>query len=142
MPVNPLSDGTPLTFEWLNSVAEAINRLEIQNADDSNVKFVGDVNGQDVQIETGTATVNATKGVKAIESQVAFKTPFRDNSVTVVAMVTTKDKKPIAAGIAVGQITSKKFNLVIDLFDDSAAFGKNQKVFVKYVAIGKKQARS
>lgn len=143
--INLLTDGTPLTFEWLNSLADAINQLSAQNADDSNVQFIGDVEGQDVLVVTGTQTVNiqkeSAKGSQITVNNIQFKNAFKDSNVVVVAMVTSKASTgatpPKPAGITVTEITSTNFNAVVQLFDEQQKFGKI-KFDIKYVAIGKK----
>jgi hypothetical protein len=149
MGVPNLSDGTPLTYEWLNQVADAINKLDVNSSDYSNVKFDGNVNGSkdDILILTGTEEItisaaNAGENVIRINN-IKFKVAFASNNVTVVAMVTSnqalQNDNPVAAGVAVGQITSNNFDAVIQLFADKAKFGK-KKLQLKYVAIGPKQS--
>jgi hypothetical protein len=147
MGVPNLSDGTPLTYEWLNQVADAINKLDVNSSDYSNVKFSGDIKGDNILVLTGTENVTVSakdaSGSVIRINNIKFKTAFADNTVTVIAMVTSnqakQNDKPIAAGVAVGQVTSNNFDAVIQLFADEAKFGK-QKLQLKYVAIGKKQA--
>ena len=144
MPVSLLSDGTPLTFEWLNSIANAINNLEIQNADDGN--FAGFTGTRDIQVVTGKETVVITgaesKGSKIIKKDIAFPVAFSDKNVVVVAMVTStaakQNNKPIPAGVAVGEITETNFDAAIQLFDDENKFGKVS-FELRYIAVGKRQ---
>ena len=147
MSVPNLSDGTPLTFEWLNLVADTINRLDVaKNNDDSNVKFVGDISGSDVQVLTGSVpidvTVDKAKAGTITKNNIKFKTAFADKNVTVVAMVTSsaaaQNDNPVAAAVSVGQITANNFDAVVQVFADSSAVGK-KKLTLKYIAIGKKQ---
>lgn len=147
MPIQILSDGTPLTFEWLNNVAQTLNTLVEQNKDDSNVKFVGDVNGENVMVATGTKDVvvstTASKGSKVSVPNILFPSAFKDSKVTVIAMVTTNAiggyTTPSPAGVTVSDITSNGFNAVVQLFDEDKKFG-TVKFQIKYVAIGKKPA--
>jgi hypothetical protein len=142
-----LSDGTPLTFEWLNLVAQTVNRLDASNNDDSNVKFDGDIKGDDILVVTGTVPVvvsaKEATGPVIKKPNIKFPVTFANANVTVIAMVTStaakQNDKPIAAGVAVGQITANNFDAVIQLFADEADFGK-KKFQLKYVAIGKKKS--
>lgn len=144
MGVSRLSDGTPLTFEWLNSLADAINKLEALNKDDGS--FDGLAGKEDIQVLTGSVSVNITgrdtKGSKVIVKNIKFKNPFSDSKVVVVAMVTStaakQNNKPIPAGVAVGEITQNNFDAAIQLFDDEGKFGKTS-FELRYVAIGKRQ---
>lgn len=148
MGVPNLSDGTPLTYEWLNSLADAINKLDIASSNDSSslIKFDGDISGNNILVLTGTEDITVSdkeaKGSVIRKNNIVFKSAFADNNVTVIAMVTSnkeaQNDKPIAAGIAVGSITANNFDAVIQLFADEAKFGK-KKLQLKYVAIGKKQ---
>lgn len=147
MGIPNLSDGTPLTFEWLNMVADAINKLDLANNDDSNVKFDGSVKGDDILVVTGSEDINVAgdtiKGSIIRKNNIKFPVAFLNNNVTVIAMVTSnqaaQNDKPVAAGVAVGDISANGFDAVIQLFADEAKFGK-KKFQLKYVAIGKKQS--
>jgi hypothetical protein len=147
MGVPNLSDGTPLTYEWLNQVADAINKLDVNSSDYSNVKFAGDIKGDNILVLTGTEDITVSQkdasGSIIRVNGIKFKTAFLDNTVTVVAMVTSsqarQNDKPTAAGVMIGQVTANSFDAVIQFFADEARFGK-KKLQLKYVAIGKKQA--
>ena len=144
MGVSRLSDGTPLTFEWLNSLADAINNLEALNKDDGS--FDGLAGKENVQVLTGSVPVNITgkdtKGGKIVLKNIKFKNPFSDKNIVVIAMVTStaakQNNKPIPAGVAVGEITPNNFDASIQLFDDEGKFGKTS-FELRYVAIGKRQ---
>lgn len=148
MGVPNLSDGVPLTYEWLNQIADAINKLEVQNSDDSNVKFVGKITGQDIQVLTGEERIEVTGTQKAGASykinNIEFSVPFLE-APTVIAMVQsstkTKDDIGFAAGVVVGNITNINFDAVVQLFNDSSNL-TNKKFYIKYIAIGKKQVFS
>jgi hypothetical protein len=141
--VAPLSDGTPLTYEWLNSLANAINKVVLENEDDSNVKFAGDIAGEDVLIVTGTEKIESGSknfGGSKVTKNITFTPTFAEGPVTVIAMVTSdkRDDNPVPAAVSVGTVTSTTFDAVIQLFDGSGKFAKNT-LTLKYVAIGKKQ---
>lgn len=144
MPVPILSDGTPLTFEWLNTVANAINSLEADNKNNSNILVSGYIKDVDVLVVTGTKSISvpATKAGSIHKiNNIKFPVAFKDNEVVVVAMVTSIPKNgnnsPKPAGVAVGGITKSNFDAVIQLFDDEAAI-KNKSFELKYIAIGKR----
>lgn len=144
MPVPILSDGTPLTFEWLNSVANAINALEVDNKNNSNILVSNrDIKDSNVQIVTGTESISVPgnkKGVQIRKENIKFPVSFggTDSSVIVVAMVThsvSGSVKPNPAAISVDGITKNKFNATIQVFDADNNI-KNEKFEVKYIAIG------
>lgn len=143
MPVPILSDGTPLTFEWLNSVANAINALEVDNKNNSNILVSGIKDAGDIQIVTGTQDINLgadQKGVQIRRKDIYFPVAFADAAVTVVAMVTHDvggNTKPNPAAISVDGITDKKFNATIQVFDADNNI-KKEKFKVRYIAIGKR----
>lgn len=146
--VAPLSDGTPITYEWLNSLANAINKVVLENEDDSNVKFVGvgDAGGENVQVVLGSVTIESgskkTAGSKILQNNIEFPVSFADSNVTVLATITSNGAKQhdnaVPAAVSVGEITSATFDAAIQLFDGSGKFGKGT-LELKYVAIGKKQ---
>lgn len=144
MPVPILSDGTPLTFEWLNSVASAINSLEIDNKNNSNVLVSGYIKDTDVQVVTGKVevTVSGTKkGVQINKTGIKFPVAFKDADVVVVATVShnpsAANTKPNPAAISIGGITKNKFDAHIQVFDADNNI-KNEKFEIKYIAIGKR----
>jgi hypothetical protein len=146
--VSPLSDGTPLTYEWLNSLANAINKVALENEDDSNVKFVGvGNNGQDVQVILGSVTIESgskkNTGSKILQNNIKFPVAFDNDDVSVFATITSVGAKQqdnaVPAAVSVGQITFSNFDAVIQLFDGSGKFGKST-LELKYIAVGKKQA--
>lgn len=143
MPVPILSDGTPLTFEWLNTVANAINALEVDNKNNSNILVSGYTKDVDVQVVTGKFDINISatkKGVQVRRENVKFPVAFKDSEVIVVAMVThsvSGSTKPNPAAISVDGITQSKFNATIQVFDADNNI-KNEKFEVKYIAIGKR----
>jgi hypothetical protein len=145
--VSPLSDGTPLTYEWLNSLANAINKVALENEDDSNVKFVGDISGEDILIITGSVIIDSgskkNTGSKILQNNIKFPQAFADSNVSIFATITSNGVKQhdnaVPAAVSVGEITASNFDAVIQLFDGSGKFGKST-LELKYVAIGKKQA--
>jgi ribosomal protein S24E len=143
MPVPILSDGTPLTFEWLNSVANAINALEVDNKNNSNILVSGYVKDVDVQVVTGKIDISISankKGIQVRRENIKFPVSFKDSEVVVVAMVThsvTGSTKPNPAAVSVDGITATKFNATVQVFDADNDI-KNEKFEVKYIAIGKR----
>lgn len=143
MPVPILSDGTPLTFEWLNSVANAINALEVDNKNNSNILVSGYVKDTDIQVVTGQIDISISggkKGVQVRRENIKFPVTFGSKEVVVVAMVThnpSTSTKPNPAAISVDGISETKFNATIQVFDADNDI-KNEKFEVKYIAIGKR----
>jgi hypothetical protein len=141
MGVPNLSDGNPLSYEWLNQVADAINKLEVQNSDDSNVKFVGLISGQDVQVLTGSKKVNITAdGVQFQVPNIKFDTPF----VVAIVQTTTSNDDAFPAAVGISNITATEFDAVVQTFTTGKkVLGKKGKSFnIRYIAVGKKQVIS
>lgn len=143
MPVQTLSDGTPLTYEWFNSIANAINSLEIAQKDNSNIT-VGGIEGEtDWLVLPGKKQISvrvADKRNQIFRQNIKFDRPFRDDDVYVVAMVTNGiGAQPIAAGVAVSDVNSKGFDCVIQLFDDDEKFEKT-KFELRFIAVGHRPA--
>jgi hypothetical protein len=144
--VQKLSSSQPLTYEWLNSLADAINKVTLTNEDDSNVKFDGLVLGEDVLVVTGEEQIeyNAkSAGSTKIQKNISFNTSFLDNNIVVVATITAVEYQqtdtPIPAAVAVGEINKTSFDAAIKFFNDSGKFTKG-KLVLRYVAIGKRAA--
>ena len=143
MGVPNLSDGVPLTYEWLNQVADAINKIEIQNSDDSNVKFVGKINGQDIQVLTGSHSVDVpssqAKGTAYKISDIKFEKPFAEKPWVVATVYSTTDNTALAAGISLANATEINFDATVQMFSDAGNL-KTKKFQIRYIAVGKKQA--
>lgn len=143
MGVPNLSDGNPLSYEWLNQVADAINKLEVQNSDDSNVKFVGLIKGQDVQVLTGSKKVNINAdGVQFPVPNIKFDTPFESAPFVIATVYTTaKNDASYPAAVGISNITATEFDAVVQTFKaGKLVLGqKGKSFFIRYVAIGKKQ---
>lgn len=150
--VQKLSSSQPLTYEWLNSLADAINKVTLSNEDDSNVKFVGDtsstssISGEDILVQTGSITLdyNAKQaGSTKVQKNITFPASFLNKEVVVLAMITSVAKEqndnPIPAAVAVGEITENSFDAVVKFFNDSGKFAKGA-LQLRYVAIGKRAA--
>lgn len=149
MPVPILSDGTPLTFEWLNAVANAINTLELNAEENSDivVDLKGNTEDSAIKILTGVQklVVNSAKARgrgSIFRENISYGGSFADaGSVVVVAMVTSTNAtaKPVAAGVAVGKVTEKNFEATIQMFDDTEDLPKDN-FELRFIAVGKKPA--
>lgn len=147
MPVPILSDGTPLTYEWFNAVANAINTLELNAEENSDivVDLAGNTEDNPIKILTGVKplVINSTKARGRgyiYRENIKYGGSFADaGSVVVVAMVTATNatKKPVAAGVAVGKVTEKDFEAVIQMFDDTEDF-PTYSFELRFIAVGKK----
>lgn len=149
MSVPNLSDGTPLTYEWLNQLADTVNVLYAKEEAEPDILFVGDVTGKEIQVVTGSVKINAAgkniSGSKISSNNIKFKKAFADKKTIVIAMVTSTAAKqnnaPIPAGVAVGEITETGFDAIIQLFNEEKTLGKVS-FELKYVAIGKRVSTS
>jgi hypothetical protein len=151
-----LTDGIPITTEWLNSLVDAINDINSGSgtttgttSSQRSISVLGQYfndSSRAVQIIADSVTGTAVAGEDTKEFTVNFPTQFADNNVIVVATSAfvsqgTRKNRPFKAAASVGLTTSKKFELSVVLTDDSGAaaeFNKGKQVIVNYIAIGKK----
>lgn len=158
MGVSRLTDGLPITTEWLNSLVDEIARVGAavtgtQSAE--SVADVIDVQGQffksttrPIQILAERITGQASAGSGEYEHDIVFSPAFADNNVLVVATPsfvsesTTSGRggRPFKASASVGAITSKGCKLTVTLVDDEQTFNKGKNVVVNYIAIGKRSS--
>jgi hypothetical protein len=148
-----LTDGIPITTEWLNSLVDAINDISSRDNSASSatssqraISVLG-TNFNDasraIQIVADSVTGTAVAGENEKEFTVNFPTQFADNKVIVVAtsaFVSDGERKnrPFKAAASVGLITNKKFELSVVLTNESMEFNRGKQVIVNYIAIGKK----
>jgi hypothetical protein len=147
----PLSDGNPLTYDWLNLLVGEINTLSSSSAlGRSNVKlqvlpnhFSTNVSANTVNLVTGAALVSLGKGkTRGKTAPVKFKTPFLSDDVLVVANVNYKGTDPgVDAVWWVTNIDETGCQFWVRRFD---APDKKQttKVTINYIAIGKAKTLS
>lgn len=152
-----LTDGLPITTEWLNSLVDSINELSGNSGSGTtssgpsqrSISVLGQYfndSTRPVQIIADSVTTSATGGADTAEMTVSFPTQFADNNVIVVATSAfvsagTRKNRPFKAAASVGLITSKKFELSVVLTADSGSaseFNSGKQVIVNYIAIGKK----
>lgn len=152
MAVSRLTDGLPVTTEWLNSLVDEINGFSgstsgsSTSSTSSNIEVFGSL----INSDTGSIRVIAERvrstadgGTTRVEMAPTFPKPFKDNNVIVVATPSfvsngTRKGKPFLANASVGAISSKGFLLTISLVRDDMDFNENKEVIVDYIAIGRK----
>jgi len=149
MAVSRLTDGLPITTEWLNSIVDEINNLKGGTGTTTSgnvVEFVGNFfssTTRPIQVIAERITGNAAGGELTFESAVTFPSSFADSNVIVVAtpsFISTTDRigKPVKASASVGQIASTGFLLTVSFVEDSNTYTAGKQVTVDYIAIGKK----
>lgn len=149
MAVSRLTDGLPITTEWLNSIVDEINNLKggTGTATSGNVvEFVGTFfssTTRPIQVVADRVTGVAAGGELTFETSVVFPNSFGDSNVIVVAtpsFISTTDRlgKPVKASASVGQIASTGFLLTVSFVEDSNTYTAGKQVTVDYIAIGKK----
>jgi hypothetical protein len=149
MAVSRLTDGLPITTEWLNSLVDEINNLKGgtgTTASGNVVEFVGTFfssTTRPIQVVADRITGVAAGGELTFETSVVFPNSFGDSNVIVVAtpsFISTTDRlgKPVKASASVGQIASTGFLLTVSFVEDSNTYTAGKQVTVDYVAIGKK----
>jgi hypothetical protein len=154
MPVSRLTDGLPITTEWLNSLADEINLFGAStgvNRTGQTSSSQISIGGQyfsnttsPLQIMADRVTATVIGGSAIAELSPVFKVPFLDNDVIVVATPSfisngTRIGKPFRASASVGKITSKGFLLSVVLVNEDQDSSSGKEVIVDYIAIGKKK---
>ena len=143
-----LTDGLPITTEWLNSLVDAIN--DIQGNDGvfgASFNHMGITNngGENLIIESGVHTgQSASQAV--YESTVEFRSAFADSDIVVVttpafivnSATSGRYLLPFKAYTSVGSITRTNFKLSAFLGSDDSPLSASKTVIVNYIAIGKK----
>jgi hypothetical protein len=145
-----LTDGLPITTEWLNSLVDAIN--DIQGTDNSSgtsgaISHMGITNsqGNNLIIESGVHT-GQVSSAEVYESTVEFRSAFADSDIVVVttpSFVSSSTNSgryllPFKAYTSVGSITKTNFKLSAFLGNDDSTFSAGKTIIVNYIAIGKK----
>jgi hypothetical protein len=144
-----LTDGTPLSFEWLNSLVDEINSLAPASTSTSGgaseiIRFFGSAattNKHAIVIDKFTGTMQPI----GLELDVVFPAPFADNKVIVVPTIESlsitgaRQGKPIRVGCSIGAVTATGFKLSVfneETVDTTSTFP----VTVHYIAIGNSTA--
>ena len=147
---NRLTDGLPISTEWLNTLVDEINSLQGITASSAtspsrkiNVYGTGFTgSSRTVQVIADQWSGTAPSGVTTLDATVNFPTPFADNNIIVVATpsflsASGRNNKPFRSYAMVGGITTSKFELAVDLTEAEADLGTGRNVLVNYIAIGK-----
>jgi hypothetical protein len=156
--VAKLSEKQPLTFEWLNSLVDAINKADSRasNAIGKASAAQGSIDAVRKIIFSGDAINSAgtirviadqhqiaaagkSAGKNSVVATVAFPSKFKDNSVVVVATADflTKNDIPYRASVSVGAVTANGFKCRVTIVDDSEDFDKkSQAIVINYIAVG------
>jgi hypothetical protein len=146
-----LSDGMPITTEWLNQLVAEINELKNSNSSSSSssqaaqrvVEFYGPglAGNTPIQVQTGSFQTQAAASQALVEGNVNFSIPFADNNVFIVATPTFSDStgKPARASVSVSNIRAASFKMTVMLVNDRDLFTADKTVTVNYIAIGKKK---
>lgn len=146
----PLSDGQPITFEWLNSLASEIESLKTDlaantKADSENrlrpITYSGDAiasAGKIKVIADQQKVGDARSGKAAFNAYVDFPgNGFKDASVVVVATADMKKTKTSAEQLAVSvaNVTKNGFTCTVTPID-SESLKAGQDVVINYIAVG------
>lgn len=141
---NRLTDGLPITTEWLNSLVDEIEALKGATGVSSTssaqkpISLFGSLfsNAKSFQIIGDTFFENIPGGTSLINRTINFKNPFFDNNVIVVASATFNDTtgKPSDSYVSVGNIRSSSFEMTLKL---NQTFTQTMSASVNYIAIGK-----
>jgi hypothetical protein len=149
--VAKLSEKQPLTFEWLNSLVDAINKADASaNAAQGRIDavrkiiFSGDAIGSAGTIKViadqhQIAAAGKSAGKNSVSANVTFPNKFKDNSVVVVATADflTANNVPYRASVSVGAVTASGFKCRVTIVDDDEEFNKkSQSIVINYIAVG------
>jgi hypothetical protein len=149
-----LSDGIPVTTEWLNGLVEEINAIKNSIPSSSTgsaaaskiIEFIGPglQGSSSIQVLTGVINGLSTAKADVFEADVNFSVPFADKNVFIVCTPTfpsvgTRKGKPSKAAASVCAITDSSFKLTVMLVDDDDQFTGSKQVSINYIAIGKKK---
>ena len=145
-----LSDGQPITFEWLNSLVAEINTLKSQlaantKADSENrarpITYAGDAiasAGKIKVIADQQKVGDATKTKAAFNAYVDFPgNGFKDASVIVVATSDMRKSKTAAEKlvVSVANVTKNGFTCTVTPIDgETLKVGDD--VIINYIAVG------
>lgn len=140
-----LTDGNPLTYDWLNNLVADIETLSNQNAADTGSRIVfkphwDTSNNTTSKILTGTALVTLGKGsVSGVSSIVKFSSSFAsDTDVVVIATVNYNGTDPGVDAYCWVTNTNKDGCIFHARRLDSVDKKKTTSVTINYIAIGKK----
>jgi hypothetical protein len=147
---NRLTDGLPITTEWLNTLVDEINSLKGVTVSPGSTSLSKKINvlgtnftgDRTIQVVADTFTDIIPAGENVLDRTVQFQTPFYDNNVIVVvtpSFISTSNRvnRPFLSYASVGLITSSKFELSVSLTSDLADLSNGRSVVVNYIAIGK-----
>jgi hypothetical protein len=142
MAVSELSDGNPLTYNWLNDLVAEINNTskEVKSVTGSSkINMIADHMAQTtyVQMVTGELTINLS-GKQSIDSKpVTFVTPFTSSDVLVIPAINfTNSAEEIYATAWVTNINESGCTIRIKRFAPIDK-KKSTPITIKYLAIGK-----
>ena len=144
-----LSDGQPITFEWLNTLVREVNSLRTDltannKADLARVRpivFAGDAiasAGKIKVIVDQQKIGDAKKTKEAFNNYVDFPgNGFKDASVIVVATADMRKSKTAAeqCAVSVANVTKNGFTCTVTPIDGEA-LKAGQDVFINYIAVG------
>lgn len=147
--VAQLSDGQPITFEWLNSLVSEINKLKTDlaaNSADDKTRHRPVIYSGDAIAKAGKIKViadqqkigDASAGKAAFNNYVDFPgNGFKDASVIVVATADMRKNKTSAEQLAVSvaNVTKNGFTCTVTPIDGES-LKKGQDVIINYIAIG------
>lgn len=145
-----LSDGQPITFEWLNSLVSEINNLKSQLADNTKadaenrarpITYAGDAiasAGKIKVIADQEKVGDARKSKAAFNAIVKFPgNGFKDASVIVVATSDMRKSKTSAEKlvVSVANVTKDGFTCTVTPIDGET-LTVGQDVVINYIAVG------
>ena len=142
MTVSNLSDGNPLTYNWLNDLVAAINQTskDVKSVTGSSkINMIADhmASTAYVQMLTGQTTVNIAGKQSLDKTLVTFSTPFASSDVLVIPAINfTNNAEEIYATAWVTNINESGCTIRVKRFAPIDK-KKSTPITINYLAIGK-----
>jgi hypothetical protein len=142
MPVSPLSDGNPLTYNWLNDLVVEINQTEkevksVTGSSKINMIAAHASSPTYVQMVTGNVTINIAGKESVDKTLVTFSAPFASPDVLVIPAINFKgNAEEVYATAWATNINESGCTIRVKRFapiDNK----KSTPITIRYLAIGK-----
>jgi hypothetical protein len=142
MAVSPLSDGNPLTYNWLNDLVVAINKAseDVKSVTGSSkINMIADhmSSAQYVQVLTGGDQINLPGKESVGKTLVTFSTPFSDPDVLVIPTINFRNAaEEVYATVWATNINESGCTIRVKRFPPIDK-KKSTPIVINYLAIGK-----
>jgi hypothetical protein len=143
MAVSELSDGNPLTYNWLNDLVSVINQTskDVKSVTGaSKINLITPESYPNVQMLTGKTTINLAGKESVDKTLVTFNTPFASPDVLVIPTINFRNAaEEIYATAWVTNINESGCTIRVKRFAPIDK-KKSTPITINYLAIGKGKA--